>query len=467
MIICTGTKLIWEDYEMNIIVVGCGKIGSAIISELTDEGHDVTAIDSSDVVLGDITNIYDVMSVCGNGADCDTLEEARADKADMFIAVTDSDELNMLSCFLAQKMGAQHTIARIRNPEYNDRSLGFMKQHLGLSLAINPELLVAQEIYNILKFPSAVKLEYFSRRNFEMVEVKLGENSDLDGIRINKMREKYKANYLVGAVRRGEDVYIPDGNFELKCGDRLGITAAPSEIHKLLKQLGILKKQVKNVMILGGGKTTYYLSKMLCNVGIDTKIVEIDERRCEVLGTLVPKAIIIYGDGTKQELLIEEGLMEQDAFVSLTGMDEQNILMSIFANTKTVKKVISKVNKDELSALSEQIGLDSIVSPKEVTSSIILRYARALENTKDSNVEALYRLMDGRVEALEFIVNEKSPVTGITFKELSLKSNILIAGIIRNRKTIIPTGDDMIMVGDRVVVLAAGHYLHGISDILK
>lgn len=452
---------------MNIIVVGCGKIGTAIISELTGEGHDVTAIDNNAAILNEVTNIYDVMSICGNGADCGTLEEAQVDKADLFVSVTDSDELNMLSCFLAQKMGAGHTIARIRNPEYNDRSLGFMKQHLGLSLAINPELLVAQEIYNILKFPSAVKLEYFSRRNFEMVEIKLSDDSDLDGIKINKMREKYKANYLIGAVRRGEEVFIPDGSFELKSGDKIGITAAPSEIYKLLKQLGLLKKQANSVMILGGGKTTYYLSKMLCNIGINTKIIEIDEKRCEILGALVPKAVVIHGDGTKQELLIEEGLNEQDAFVALTGMDEENILMSIFAFMQSVEKVISKVNKDELSSLSESIGLESIISPKEVTSSIVLRYARALENTKGSNVETLYRLMDGRVEALEFIVNEESAVTGVTFKELNLKNNILIAGIIRNRKPIIPSGDDMIMVGDRVVVLVSGHLLHGISDILK
>ncbi len=452
---------------MKIVVVGSGKIGTAIIAELTDEGHDVTVIDSNESVLSNITNIYDVISVCGNGADCDMLEEADAGKADMFIAVTASDELNMLSCYFAQKMGAQHTIARIRNPEYNDNSLAFMKQNLGLSLAINPEHLVAQEIFNILKFPSAMKLEYFSQRNFEMVEVKLSDDSDLDGISIIKLRDKYKAKYLIGAVRRGDEVFIPDGNFILKSGDILGITAAPSEVNKLLKQIGLLKKQSKHVMILGGGKTTYYLSKMLTNIGIDTKIVEIDEKRCEDLGSLVPEATIIYGDGTQQELLIEEGLIKQDAFVTLTGMDEQNILMSIFASTQSVNKVISKVNKDELSLLTKKIGLESIISPKEVTSSVILRYARALENTKDSNVEALYRLMDGRVEALEFIVNEKSAVTDIPFKELNIKKNTLIAGIVRNRKPMIPTGDDMIKVGDRVVVFASGLYLHGISDILN
>ena len=452
---------------MNIVVVGCGKIGTAIISNFVAEGHDVIAIDDNADVINEITNIYDVMSVYGNGADCETLGQAGIEKADMFVAVTGSDELNMLSCFLAQKMGAQHTIARIRNPEYNDRSLGFMKQQLGLSVSINPELLVAQEIFNILKFPSAVKVEYFSRRNFEMVEIKLSENSDLDGLKINKMREKYKANYLIGAVSRSNDVFIPDGNFVLKSGDKIGITAAPSEIQKLLKSLGVLRKQAKNVMILGGGKTTYYLSKMLCNIGISPKIIEIDQKRCEELGSLVPKTVIIHGDGTKQDLLIEEGLNNLDAFVALTGMDEENILMSIFAFMQTVPKVISKVSRDELSSLAERIGLESIISPKEVTSNILLRYARALENTKGSNVETLYRLMDGKAEALEFIVDEHAGVTGVALKDLELKNNILIAGIIRNRKTIIPSGDDMIFVGDRVVVLATGHYLHGISDILK
>lgn len=451
---------------MKITIVGCGKIGRSLIESLTAEGHDILVIDRNPTVLNETTNIFDVMGVCGNAVDCDTLTEADVNNADILVATTESDEMNMLTCFLAKKMGAKHTIARIRNPEYNDHSIGILRQHLNLSISLNPELLVAEEIANILQLPSAVKIERFSRRNIEMVEIILPKDSALDGLNLIKAREKYKANYLICTVQRNNQVYIPDGHFELKAGDRIGLVAAHGETKKLLNMLGLLRKQAQSVMILGGGKPSYYLAKKLISLGVDVKIIETRLDRCEFLAEELPKAVIIHGDGAHQELLLEEGLTSMDAFVSLTGMDEENIMLSIFASMQNVPKVVSKINRDELLAMAEKLGIESIVSPSQLTTNIIVRYARALENSKGSNVETLYKLMDGKAEALEFKVAKDSKAIGIPFKSIKLKSNILIAGITRDTQIIIPSGNDMILSGDRVIVVAAEQRLNDLDDIL-
>lgn len=451
---------------MNILVVGCGKIGTTIVESLSAEGHNVTAIDNTPGVLEDITNIYDVMGVCGNGADCDVLEEADAASADLIVAVTDSDETNMLCCFLARKMGAKHTIARIRNPEYNDNSLGFMKEHLGLSLAINPELLAAKDLLNILKFPSAVKVETFSHRNFEMIELRLKDQSVLDGLALYELRNKFNAKFLVCVVQRGNEVYIPDGRFVLKSGDKIGVTAAPAELQKLLREMGILQKKARSVMILGGSRTAYYLAHLLEQGGNAVTLIEKDAAMAQELSDLLPKTTVVLGDGTQQELLLEENLTSQDALVALTGIDEENILMSIFAASQNVPKVIAKINRDELAVLAENLGLDSIVSPRKTVSNVLVRYARALQNSMGSSVETLYQLMDGKAEALEFIVHNEPNIVGIPLKTLKTKESVLIAGIIRDRKTIIPAGDDAIMEGDHVIVVAANRRVQELSDIL-
>lgn len=452
---------------MNIIVVGCGKIGTTIISSLVDEGHSVTAVDTSAEAVEEITNIYDVFGVCGNGADFETLVEASAAKTHMVVAVTGSDEINMLSCFMAKKLGVDHTIARIRNPEYNDDSLGFIKEHLELSMAINPELLAASELFNVLKLPSAVKVETFSRRGFEIIELILKENSPLDGIKLCELSKKYKTKVLIGAVQRGDKVYIPDGSFMLKSGDKIGIAATKSDIQRLLKSLNILQKQAKNVMILGGSRTAFYLTKMLCDIGTSVKIIEKDENVCRELCEALPKSVVINGDGAEQELLREEGIHSMDAFVSLTGMDEENILISIFASSQNVPKVISKVNREELSSMAEKLGLDCIVSPKKIIDDILVRYARALHSSLDSNVETLYTIMDDMVEALEFFVKPESKLVNIPLKDLKIKPNILIAAIFRDKEIIVPSGNDIILPGDKVIVLAADIRLSDLSDIIK
>ncbi|MBQ7088882.1 MAG: Trk system potassium transporter TrkA [Clostridia bacterium] len=452
---------------MNIIVVGCGKIGTTVVESLVAEGHNVTVVDIRPLPLTNITNIYDVMTVCGNGADCETLAEAGVADAELVVAATGSDEVNMLCCHVAKKMGASNTVARIRKTEFNDKSLVKMKELLDLSLAINPDSLAAQEIYHILRLPAAVKLETFARGNFEMIEIKLKQDSPFVGVPLSQLRDKIKATFLVCVVQRGEEVFIPDGHFVLQDGDRVGVTAKHGELIKLLRGMGTKRKQTRKVMILGGSRTAYYLAKRLLAAGTEVKIIDKDREVCEILCELLPGASVICGDGTQQEVLLEEGLDSMDAFVSLTGLDEQNILLAFFAASHQVSKVIPKVNRRELGALAERLGLDTVVSPRKIVADMLVQHARALENSMGSNVETLYRLMDDGAEALEFNVKDDPRLVNIPLKTLQLKRQVLVAGIIRGREVIIPTGDDVILPRDQVVVITAAGRLNDLSDILK
>ncbi|MBO4452751.1 MAG: Trk system potassium transporter TrkA [Clostridia bacterium] len=452
---------------MKIVVAGCGKVGTSVTASLVREGHDVLVIDNRNDVIEEIINIYDVMAVCGSAADFDTLAEAGADKAEIFVSVTGSDEVNLIACHLAKKMGASHAIARVRNPEYNDKSLAFMKQSLGISAMVNPELFAAQELFNILKIPAAMNVESFSGRNLELVEMVIKEGSPLDGMSLIDLRRKYNAQYLVSAVMRGEETYIPDGSFVLKGGDRIGVTAASYEVQRLLKMLGMVQKQARSVMILGASTTAFYLSQMLAQGGNKVKVIEKDpDRAAEFAAKLPPDVVLIRGDGAQEELLLEEGIKEVDAFVSLTGMDEENILISYFASTQEVPKVIAKVNRDELAVIAEKLGLETVISPRKIVSDIIASYARAVGNSLGSNVETLYHLMNDSIEALEFKVANEFRGAKIPLKDLKLKPDILITGITRGRKAIIPSGEDMILPGDRVIAVVAGQQLSDLEDIL-
>ncbi|MBR3968172.1 MAG: Trk system potassium transporter TrkA [Clostridia bacterium] len=454
---------------MKIIIVGGGKIGETLIENLEGEGHDITVVDRDQKVIDEISNIYDVMCVCGNAVDNDTLNEAQVSNAELLIAVTDSDEINMLICFIAKKMGAAYTVARVRNPEFNDKRMAQVKQYLDISLTINPELLAALEIFNILKLPAALNIETFSRRNFSMIELLLKEGSHLDGMSLIELRKKYNLNFLISVVKRGEEVYIPDGNFVLKCGDHICLTANFTEIQKLLKLLGIAKKQSKSVMILGATTTSFYLAKMLLRSGSEVTIIDKDIERCNEFAEKLPDAVIINGNGAEQEVLLEEGIRSVDAFVSLTGIDEENILISFFAQSQNVPRVVAKVNRNELANMAEKLGLDSIVSQKKAVSNVITRYARALQNSLGSNVETMYKLMDGAVEALEFNVQSDFKGQHIPLKEMKLKKDVLIAGIIRKRKAFVPTGLDEIIAGDKIVVIAKSgeEKMNDLSDILR
>ena len=451
---------------MKIIIFGCGKVGATLISSLTGEGHDIVAMDKAPSVVNEISTLYDVMGLCGTGVDSDAMSEAGVEDAELFIAVTGSDELNMLACFLARKMGAKHTLARIRTPEYNDQSLGFMKQCLNLSVTLNPDLLTAQEIFNVMRFPSAVKVETFSGRNLEIVELNLKEESPFAGMKLIDLRKKHSENFLVCVVMRGDEVYIPDGNFELKVGDRIGVTAPHSEIQKLLKNVGMPQKMPKNAMILGASKIGYYLAKMLVAAGVNVKVVDQYKAACESFSNRVPSTTVIVGDGMQPEVLLEEGIEDTDAFISLTGSDEVNVLSAFFANEQKVATVIAKVNRPELAQTSTKLGLECIVSPQKSVSDVLSRYVRALHNSIGSNVETLYKLVDGKAEVLEFNVRPDFRYGDVPLREMKLKSNILIAGIVRGRKPIIPSGNDVILPGDKVIVLAAGHTLCDLSDII-
>ena len=452
---------------MNITVAGCGKIGTAILEALLNEGHNITVIDNNQSRLNEMVNIYDVIGVCGGCVDSDTLTEANMVDCNVFIATTGSDESNMLSCFFAKRMGAGHTIARIRDTDYNDNSLGFIKQSLGLSMSINPEFLAAKELFNILQLPSAVKIETFSSRSFEMIELKLKSDSPLNKMKLIDMREKYKATFLVCTVQRGDEIYIPDGNFELLAGDKIGIIASTVEIAKLLKKLAPLQKQAKDIMILGGSRTAIYLAKRLANNGSNVKIIEQDANRCELLCEELPGSSVICGDGAQQEILLEEGLNSMDAFVALTGLDEENILMSVFASSKDVPKIIAKVNREELSVIAGNLGVDCVITPSKIISDVVVRYSRALANATGSKVETLYKIADGKAEALEFIVSQDFRGKNIPLKDLELKKGILIGGIIRGRKTIIPSGADCILADDKVIVVSCEKRINDLQDILR
>ena len=454
---------------MKIIVVGCGKIGRAIIERLVAEKHDVLAMDNNPEVVENITNACDVMGLCANGTEYGQLMEAGAHKCDLFIAVTGSDELNMLSCFAARRMGAKHTVARIRNSENTTQeSLTFMTKGLGLSMPINPELLTAQAIYNIIKLPLASKVETFSSKGFEMIELQLKANSALEGKAVSEVRKMSKIKFLICAVSRNGETYIPKGDFTLLGGDRLGIIASEQDVTKLFKLLGIEQKPIKNVMVLGGGRTSTYLASMLSKSRINTKIIERNEERCEeICEQLGSNVTVINGDAMSQDLLGEEGITTADAFVALTGMDEQNILISVYAMSQNVPKVISKVNRSELSAIAQKIGVDTVITSKTIMADMLARYARALQNASGSKVETLYSLMDGKAEAIEFTVMSDFKHIGTPLKELKFKKNALLAGIVRNNKSIIPTGDDVILAEDRVIVISSKLGSDDMSDMLE
>ncbi|MBQ7637760.1 MAG: Trk system potassium transporter TrkA [Clostridia bacterium] len=452
---------------MNIIVAGCGKVGTSITKALVKEGHNVTVIDTQQKRVDELINQFDVQGVYGNAADSDVLEEAGVSKTDLFVAVAASDELNMLACLFARRKGARHTIARIRNTDYNDDSLSFIKQELHLSVSINPDYEAAQQLFNILKLPSAVQIETFSSKNIEMVELKLKADSPLDGMTLIDMRKKFKVPFLVCTVIRGEEVFIPDGNFALRGLDKIGLVASPADIQRMLKNFDLLQKQARNIMILGGSRSAYYLAKKLSFIGNTVKIIDKSESRCRDIATLLPSISAVCGDGTDQELLFEEGIRSMDAFITLTGTDEQNILLSVFASSINVPKVITKVNGDELGRIAVKLGLDCIISPKKAVTDIVTRYVRALHNTEGNNIETLYHIADDKAEALEFKAGADFPAKNVPLKELRLKKNTLIAGIVRGRKTIIPNGDDCIMPDDRVIVISAGHSFKDLSNILK
>lgn len=451
---------------MHIVIIGDGKVGHKLTTQLSEEDYDIVLIDQNEGKLKEALNSLDIFCIPGNGADVEVQRQADVPRADLVIACTSSDELNMLSCLLAKRLGAKHTIARVRNPLYY-KQMELLKEDLRLSMAVNPELAAANEIARILLFPEANKVETFMKGRVELVEFPVREGSPLVGLSLAEIYLKFQIKILVCAVKRGNDVYIPDGDFVLQCGDKLHIAATHQDLKSFFKSLGRKNIRVKNVIICGGGHVCFYLASQLLQVGMQVKIIEHSKERCEELCELLPKATIIYGDATDQELLLEEGIQSADAVVALTGMDEENIIMSLFAKMQGVGKIIAKINEDTRAQMVEGLGIDSTVSAKGATADAILAYVKARMNSYSSaNIETMYRLVNGKIVAQEYIIKKECDFTNIPLKNLPTKPNNLIACIGRNRKIIIPNGDDHLEVGDNVIVVAKEHTVNDFRDIL-
>lgn len=454
---------------MRIVVTGIGKVGSTVAAYLSGESHEVVIVDQNPEVVERMTSHFDVLGVCGNGAALSVQKEAGIAKADLFISLTSSDEFNILSCIMAKKSGARHVIARVRNPDYYQQMM-FLREQLGLSMAINPEMEAANAISRMLRFPSATKLELFAKGRLEMAEVTLPSDTFLDGLSLNRLGSSLGIQVLICAVQRGDSVTIPTGDFVLHAGDHISITASHSDMSEFFKKIGLYQDSVKSVMIVGGGTIAYYLAAQLLRLGMRVKIIEQNEATCEELSEKLPKAMILHGDGTDQELLEEERIGSSDACVALTGVDEENIIVSMFAKTQKVKKVITKVNRAKLMMIMRSVGMESAISPRAVIGDRILRYVRALSNSRTnaggSSVQTLYRLLDGKMEALEFSVGENALFTGKTLQELTFKKGVLIAGIVREGRLIHPQGSDCMMPGDLVTVITSIMGLNDLQDAL-
>lgn len=451
---------------MNIVIVGDGKVGAALTEHLSTEGHDVVVIDKDPKVVEEMVNQYDVMGLCGNGASYSVQMEAGVDKARLLIAATSSDELNILCCLVAKKIGAHHTVARVRNPEYA-KQLHFFKEELGLSLVVNPEFAAANEIARVLRFPTALNMESFAGDRVDLAEIEIKADNPLAGMCVYEIVGRFKARVLICAVQRGENVYIPNGNFGLQAGDRIHITSKRSDMIAFMKELGIYRHRTKNVLISGGGKMGYYLARQLSETGHKVKVIEIEEQRAEILADLLPHATVICGDGSDRNLLLEQGLDNQDAFVSLTTIDEENIITTMYASSIGVGKTVAKVNRVSYDIL-QSIGIETAVSSKTIAANQILGYVRALENSGASSVQTLYKLVNDRVEALEFrIETEEAFYIGRTLKELQLKDDVIIGCILRKGKIIYPCGDDTIENGDNVIVITARSGFKNFEEIFR
>ena len=454
---------------MKIIIAGSGKVGFTLAEQLVRESHDVTIVDLKEAALRRAADMLDIMAVQGNGVSANVLREAGADSADLVVATTNSDEVNMVCSLVAKNLGAKYTIARIRNPEY-ETQLRFMRGELGLTMSINPEKAAAHEIARVLRFPAAMKLESFSKGRLELVEYRLPEGSALDGVRLLDIYRNARARVLICAVSRKGQTTIPSGDFELKTGDKIYVTAAPEHLSAFFQYLGVFRKKASTVMIVGASKMCYYLADELLHMGMSVKIVDQNEARCAQMSEQLPRALVIMGDGTDSELLAEEGIDHTDAFVALTGLDEANILMAMCASRQTEQcKVVAKINRRSLMDLVSSEGIiDSVVSARDVTTELIVQYVRAMEGAAGSQIKTLHRLVEGAVEALEFHVDRDPDLVNVPLRELKLRSGVLIAGIVRrDGEIVIPGGNDTIRAGDDVIVVTQDTALQELRDILR
>lgn len=455
-----------KENGLKIIIVGCGKVGANLVDQLSKEGHDITVIDKKAEKIQDITNIYDVMGLVGNGASYSTQMEAGIEETDLIIAVTDSDELNLLCCTVAKRVGKCAAIARVRTPDYSEET-GYLREQLGLALIINPELEAAREVARILYLPTALEVNSFAHGQAELVKFKVPEGNLLNGLSLAYLGKNITNDILICAVERNGEVYMPNGDFVLHSGDVVSFVSERHIARDFLKQIGLATRQVKDTMIIGASKAAYYLAKELLNMGISVKIIEKEKENCESLSVKLPKAIIINGDGTDPDILKEEGIETVQSFIPLTGIDEENIMLTLYAKQVSKAKVVTKINRVNYKQVINNLDLGSLVYPKYITSEAIIAYVRAKKNSMGSNIETLYHMFDSRVEAIEFIVEENSKVSGIPIKDLKLKKDVLISFINHNGHIIIPTGNDEIEDGDTVMIVTKNTGFTGIDDIVR
>lgn len=451
---------------MKIIIVGCGRVGESLAEKLNDDGNDVTVVDMSAVKVQELTDRFDVMGVVGNGATHSTLLEAGIENTDLFIAVTNSDELNLLCCMIAKKEGNCQAIARVKSPEYSEEAT-YLQKELGLAMVINPEYVAAEEIARVLRFPSAIKIEPFAKGKVELVKFKLPQGNAIVGMSVKEVIMKYRSEVLVCTIERGDEAFIANGDFVFQEKDVVSIIAAPVKAKEFFIAINYKGHSIKNALVAGGGVITHYLCEILENSRVSLKIVEKDLKNCEELAGKFPKCAVIHGKATDKELLKEEGVSKAGAFVALSGADEENILLSLFAKEEGAEKLITKINRTDYDGVINRLELDTTVCPINITSDIILRHVRATKNARGNSVETLYNIIQDQVEACEFIIKENSPILGKPLKQLKFKENVLVAAIYRDDTVIIPRGNDVIRAGDSVVIVSKQIGLQDVKEILR
>ena len=451
---------------MKIIIIGNGKVGFTLARQLSGEEHDLILIDKDADALRTADAALDILCIEGSGASIQILHEAGVKDADLAIAVTGADELNIVCCLIAKKLGARHTVARVRSPEYF-REASLLKREIGVDMIINPEYAAAQEISRVLRVPAAFSVETFARGLVEMIGFPIQESDGIAGLSLFEYNKRHPNGVLMCAVVRGDEVFVPNGRFVPEVGDRAYVIGSQTEMNKFFRFLGRDSGRIRNISVLGGSKIATYLTWAVEKAGMKVRIVELDEDRCLSLAEKLPGATIIHGDGTDNAMIEAENLLDTDGFIALTNRDEENLLMAMTAQRSGVKKVIAKMNRPNYIDMMRQFGVDSIISPKEITANQISAYVRSLARSQGSAVENLYKVLGGKIEAVEFTASSATNFLDTPLRDLKLKDGLLVAAIVHENKTIIPDGNSTIRTGDRVVVMAKSLFLQDLNDILK
>ena len=455
---------------MKVVIVGGGKVGELLCADFSDIFQEVTIIDTNELRVEKLVEAYDINGILGNGANYEVLTRADSAEADMFISVTASDEINMICCIAAKQMGAKYTIARIRNPEYS-KTKEFLRESLGIDLMVNPEYEAAKQISHMLKYPTAIKVESFFGGKFNILEVIINSNSILNGVSLIDSKKIIDFPSLVCLVERQGEVFVPRGNYVFNVGDKVHITAANKNLKKFYKLLGNqdnMEKKITSSLVIGGGKIAHYLVEFLQIANFYVKVIEIDKNKAISLSETFPDIDVIWADGSDRDTLIEEGIQTFDSCISLTGFDEENIIINLYADKLGIKKTVAKVNRTSLKQIAEDIGQYSYITPKEIVGNIITKYTKSLQCSKHSDIENFYRIANNQAEVIEFkITNNSAKILGIKLKDLAINPNMLIAFIIRNNKQIFPNGDDEIKLDDNVVVVSYKHKIEHIDDIIS